>query len=129
MEKVFFTTALAWLLPGAGHFALRRWWQGALLLAASLLLFIFGWRLGGLYYPGAAADFWIMNWLQWFSGMGNGIFFLMNLLFKESTNSEAALSAVRSATFEYGGRCLALAGLLNYLAILDVFDICLRRKS
>ncbi len=33
------------------------------------------------------------------------------------------------ATFEYGGRFLEVAGLLNFLATIDAFDIAARRKG
>jgi hypothetical protein len=33
------------------------------------------------------------------------------------------------ATFEYGGRFLETAGLLNYLATIDAIDINLGRKK
>jgi hypothetical protein len=33
------------------------------------------------------------------------------------------------ATFEYGGRMVETAGLLNYLAIMDAIDIYLGRKK
>jgi hypothetical protein len=36
--------------------------------------------------------------------------------------------ALKSSTFEYGLRFVAVAGLLNYLAVLDAVDIHLRRK-
>ena len=33
------------------------------------------------------------------------------------------------ATFEYGGRFLEIAGLLNFLAVIDAVDIALGRKK
>jgi hypothetical protein len=33
------------------------------------------------------------------------------------------------ATYEYGNMLLLLAGLLNYLTVLDAFDIAVGRKS
>ena len=33
------------------------------------------------------------------------------------------------ATFEYGGRFLEVAGLLNYLAVIDAVDISVGRKK
>lgn len=128
MEKTFLTTALAWFIPGAGHFLLGRWRRGAVLCGCLILLTIIGAALGGLYYPGNPAEFGIMYWLHQLASVGNGIFLVLNLLLKDSLSSPAAVEAFRSAYFEYGGRCLALAGLLNYLAVLDVIDISLKRK-
>lgn len=128
MNKTFLTAALAWLIPGLGHFLLNRWRRGLLLFGGSLLLTIIGVWLGGLYYPGSAADFGVMYWLHQLASSGSGVFLFLNFLLKNSVQSAAAQDAFRSAYFEYGGRCLALAGLLNYLAVLDVVDISLKRK-
>lgn len=129
MEKTFYNVALAWLVPGLGHFILGSWLRGALLCGIFILLTILGIMLGGLYYPGNPTEFGIMYWLHQLASAGNGIYPILNLLLKGDNQSAAATEAFRSAYFEYGGRCLALAGLLNYLAILDVFDISLKRKS
>lgn len=123
------TSALAWLVPGLGHILLRRPVRGALLLAGTLALVVTGTLLGGLYYPGNPAEFGVMYWLHQFASLGNGLFLLLTFLVKQSLQSEAAVEAFRSAYFEYGGRCLALAGLLNFLAIIDVVDLSLHRKS
>ena len=116
MDNQYFIAGIAWLIPGAGHFLLKRRWQAAVLFAGTVILLISGLTLG------------VMYWLHQASGAGNAAFLLLNLIFKENLNSQTAQTAFSSATFEYAGRCLALAGLLNYLAILDVFDILYRRK-
>lgn len=130
MGNIFLTGALAWAVPGLGHLMLKRWIEGGLLLGGFVVLLVLGVVLGGLYYPGNPADTGLIYWgLHQFSCLGNGIFLLTNLFFKHGFQSTDALDAFRSAYFEYGGRFLALAGLLNYLAILDVVDIGLRRKA
>lgn len=128
MDNQYFIAGMAWLIPGAGHFLLNRRWQALVLFGGTVILLITGLMLGGIYYPGSPADYGIMYWLHQTAGAGNAAFLLLNLIFKENLNSTAAQQAFSSATFEYAGRCLALAGLLNYLAILDVFDILYRRK-
>ncbi len=129
MDKSFFAIIATWLIPGLGHFLLNRRQQGILLLIGTILLIGFGLALGGQYYPGNPSDFGIMYWLHQIAAAGNATFLLGNFLFKESFQSGAAQEAFRSTYFEYGGRCLALAGLLNYLAMLDVLDLTLKRKS
>lgn len=129
MDKVWLAGGLGWLVPGLGHLILGRWGRGALLFGGILVLIVIGAALGGLYYPGNPAEFGVMYYLHQFSSLGNGIFLILNLFIKQNLQSEAAVAAFRSAYFEYGGRCLALAGLLNFLALIDVFDIGLRRKS
>lgn len=119
---------VAWLVPGGGYFLIGRKWSGAILLGATILLLLIGVRFGGLYYPGSAADFGIMYYLHQAASAGNAIFVLLNLFAKQSLQSADAQTAFSSAYFEYAGRCLSLAGLINYLAILDALDIWRKRK-
>lgn len=128
MENVVFMGVLSWLVPGLGHLLLRRWLEGSLLFAGFIILLISGILLGGLYYPGNPAEFGFMYWLHQLACYGSGVYILVSQILKENLQSAAALESFRSASFEYGGRCLALAGLINYLAVLDVVDIKLRRK-
>jgi hypothetical protein len=51
--------------------------------------------------------------ISWFFGVG----------FADDPQSAAR------ATYEYGNTFLLIAGLLNYLAMLDAFDISAGRKS
>jgi len=129
MDKTFLTVALAWLIPGLGYFLLNRWRRGVLLALSIILLIILGVWLGGLYYPGSPAEFGMMYWLHQLSATGNAIFLFLKFALGANLQSAAAQDAFRSSYFEYGGRSLALAGLLNYLAVLDVLDISLKKKS
>lgn len=128
MDKSFFAIVATWLVPGLGYFLLNRRLRGVLILSGTLSLIVVGLVLGGQYYPGNPADFGIMYWLHQAAAGGNAIFLLGSFLFKNSFQSGAAQEAFRSTYFEYGGRCLALAGLLNYLAMLDIFDLTRKRK-
>ena len=42
---------------------------------------------------------------------------------------EPSKDVAARATFEYGGRFLEVAGLLNYLAVMDALDINFGRKK
>jgi hypothetical protein len=55
------------------------------------------------------------------NGLGDSISFLV------SVDPEPDVAA--RATFEYGGRFLEVAGLLNYLAVMDALDIYFGRKK
>jgi hypothetical protein len=41
---------------------------------------------------------------------------------------EAGLGTVTAASYEYGNTFLMTAGLLNFLVILDAFDVAMGRK-
>lgn len=122
-KNVLLNCAAAWLIPGAGHLLLRRPLPAGVLFAGCAALIAIGLWSGGLYYPGSPADFGMMFWLHELAGAGNAIFLLLNFLFKQGIESKTAVAAFGSAAFEYAGRCLALAGLINFLAILHVYDL------
>lgn len=116
----------AWFFPGAGHLILKRSKRGLLLAAAIWTLFIVGVLSGGAYYPGFNfAEGALLFLLDVFAKLGNGLGAIAALLLSvEPSPNTPAL-----ATFEYGGRMVETAGLLNYLAIIDAIDIYLGRKK
>ena len=56
---------------------------------------------------------------------GNGLGAIVSLILAATPSPNVAALA----TFEYGGRFLEVAGLLNYLAAMDAVDIALGRKK
>lgn len=117
-----------WLIPGAGHLLQGRWQRGLLQGAAVILMFLCGLWLGGHLFPAAAAqDGQNANSLLQVpalianggTGALYGLCWLMNVGFSE----HAQLS-----TYEYGNTFLLVAGLLNYLVMLDAYDIAVERK-
>ncbi len=126
MDNPFVIGVLAWLFPGAGHLAQKRAMRGLILSAAIWLMFFIGVLSGGAYYPGF--DFKegaLLYLLNVFATFGNGLGDLITFLLTVEPSKDVAARA----TFEYGGRFLEVAGLLNYLAIIDAIDICLGRKK
>lgn len=115
---------VAWLVPGAGHL-----WQGAvvrglLLGGAVWAVFLTGlWYMGGHLHvvpkPGAG----VLWHLFGVCNLGTGLIYVACWLFGAGFTEYAALP-----TFEYGKIFIVVAGLLNYLAMLDAFDLAARRK-
>jgi hypothetical protein len=63
--------------------------------------------------------------LNVFAKLGNGLGWVISFLMSvEPSPNTPAL-----ATFEYGGRMVEAAGLLNYLATIDALDIHYGRKQ
>ncbi len=70
------------------------------------------------------------EWLTWFYtllDMGMGLPYLVCLIADLGFRIEPAQAA--RITFEYGNTFLAVAGALNLLSALDVFDIAVGRKA
>jgi hypothetical protein len=110
----------AWAIPGAGHFWLGRVQKGVVFLVALTTMFGLGLLLQGRLFPfdlseplvALAAFANAGLGLPWIAGralgLGNGI--------------------VTAVTYEYGNTFLIVAGLLNFLVMLDAYDIGAGRK-
>ena len=117
---------LAWFFPGAGHIAQGRYVRGAVIGGAIWAMFIAALLSGGAYYPGFDfKDGQLLYLLNVFAKLGNGLGSIISFL----ASVEPAPNMAARATFEYGGRFMEAAGLLNYLATLDAVDINLGRKK
>jgi len=124
----------AWLVgfaalgvPGLGHLMQRRWVRGALLGGAVWVMFVTGLWLGGHLFRLTPSDQGISALLQllpMIANAGAGVLYL----FCWFTNTGFADHA-QMMTYEYGNTFLLVAGLLNYLAMLDAFDIAAGRKQ
>ena len=116
------------LVPGAGHVLQGRWLRGAILGAAVIAMFITGIILGGHLFPLLGPfDEGVSVLLQvppTIANVGAGVLYLFCLV----TNTGFTDYASR-ATYEYGNTFLLVAGLLNYLVMLDAFDIAAGRKQ
>lgn len=115
----------AWAVPGLGHILQGRWLRGVLLGGAVWVMFLVGLSLGGHLFTvtdhGLAA---LVQLLPMTANIGSGLLFLFCWL----TNTGFAEQAQR-LTYEYGNTFLLVAGLINYLAALDAFDIAAGRKE
>lgn len=125
MNNIWLIGALSWFLPGTGHLQLGRWKRGLLIGAVIWTMFIIAIVSGGAYYPGFGFEEGsLLYLLNIFSRVGNGLGALISLFLTASPPPNVAAWA----TFEYGGRFLEVAGLLNFLAVLDAVDIQVGRK-
>jgi len=118
---LFLACALAYLIPGAGHIILGRWIRGLLCTISIFAMFALGmWMQGHLFIPNSN------DWLSVFpafanAGMGATYFICWYSGYGLEIRSDVL-------TFEYGNTFLLVAGLLNYLVVLDAFDIGVGRK-
>jgi hypothetical protein len=117
---------LSWFVPGAGHLIQNRWKRGLIIAGVIWLMFIIAVASGGAHYPGFEfKEGALLYLLNIFARFGNGLGAIISLVIASTPSPNVAALA----TFEYGGRFLETAGLLNYLAAIDAVDIALERKK
>ena len=108
------------LIPGLGHAILRKWDRAAVFFGCIAVMMIIGVQLDGcLFDPGfqnlfsllkfiADAGAGLLYWIPWALGAGMG----------DPT----------AYTYDFANVFIYVAGLLNMLTIIDVFDIARGRK-
>jgi hypothetical protein len=126
MDNPIVIGIISWFVPGAGHFLQKKWKRGLAIAGVIWVMFIIAILGGGAYYPGFDfKDGALLYLLNIFARCGNGVGALISYGIAAAPSPNVAALA----TFEYAGRFLETAGLLNYLAMLDAVDIALGRKK
>jgi hypothetical protein len=110
----------AWVVPGVGHLWLGRVQQGLIFLIALPSMFAAGLWLEGRLFPFELGQPLVA--LAALADIGIGAPYLVAELMGVGAGRVIAQS------FEYGNAFLIVAGLLNMLVVLDVFDVAEGRK-
>lgn len=110
----------AWAVPGAAHLWLGRRQKGLVFLIVLPLMFAIGLALDGRLFPFDLSQPLVA--LAAIADVGLGVPFVLAKM------SGLGAGRVIAVTFEYGNAFLIVAGLLNFLVMLDAFDIALGRK-
>jgi hypothetical protein len=117
--------ALAWLLPGAGHFIQKRPIRGALLLLSVAIMFLLGLMMRGAMFEPQSGDLLtiIIYYGGYLGNLASGIFYILaNALGYNQPD-------VAGHVHDYGTKFLVAAGLLNVLAIVDAYEIAVGKKA
>jgi hypothetical protein len=118
--RIALVCALAWLIPGAGHLLQGRRDKGLVFLVTIPLMFAFGLWLQGRLFPLEWSD--PLVFLGAIADRGIGLPYVIARV------ADAGNGLVTAASYEYGNTFLMTSGLLNFLVILDAFDIAKGRK-
>ncbi len=119
-----------WFFPGAGHLLQGKWGRALILGGAVWLCFVLGLLMGGHMFSitgneqGSSA---LLQLPPMIADLGTGVLYIFCWLVGLGFSDDPTQAA--RATFEYGNTFLLIAGLLNYLSMLDAFDISAGRKS
>src|SRR6266481_6320010 len=97
--------ALGWLVPGGGHFLLKRTGRALLLAASITCMFALGLAMRGAMFKPQSGD------------IASGILYLLTTWLGYSQPD------VAGQVHDYGTKFLVTAGLLNVLAMVDAYEI------
>src|SRR5215212_9672960 len=117
--------ALGWLIPGGGHFLLKRPGRGALLLASVTGMFLSGLMMQGAMFQPQTGDLLttLIHTGGFIGDVCSGILYLLSVAFGYNQPD------VAGHVHDYGTKFLVTAGLLNILAMVDAFEIAAGRKD
>jgi hypothetical protein len=117
---VYLPLIAGWLVPGAGHFLLRKWYRGALLAVSIIGMFALGIAMQGKLYS-SAHD--ILELLGLVGDLGNGLMYFVCRALGLGADS------VQITVADWGTRFIVVAGMLNVIAAIDAHNLRTGRKS
>jgi len=109
-----------WLVPGLSHILIGRWIRGAIFAACVLSMFALGIGMHGKLYD---LDFEEpLHIFAFIANAGAGLPYLI------AERLDMRIGVMTAPSYDYGTTYLWVCGLLNYLIVLDAFDIAQGRK-
>jgi hypothetical protein len=125
--------ALGWLIPGGGHFLLKRSGRGTLLLVSITAMFLFGLMMRGSLFEPQTGDLLttLINTGGFIGDLCAGVLYLLARMFGYAQGDVAGPDFLihTPPVHDYGTKFLVVAGLLNLLAMVDAFEIAAGRKD
>ena len=110
-----------WLIPGAGHFLLRKWIRGSLILISIASMFGIGLALKGKIYSPNTAE--LLDMLNFAGNLGTGLLYVIARIF------DLGQASVQVAIADYGTKFIVVAGLLNIISAVDAHSLATGRKA
>ena len=109
------------LVPGLGHALLRKWDRAIVFFVSLSMMMALGIYLQGQLFTPVVGDFFAT--LKFFADAGSGLLYWIPWML------DLAKGDPRAYTYDYANVFIYVAGLLNMIIIIDVFDIALGRKQ
>jgi hypothetical protein len=111
---------VGWIIPGGGHFLLKKWYRGLLLMISVVTMFTLGVLMEGKVYSPNTGD--ILDILGFIGDIGAGGLYIAARIF------DWGRGAIHLATADYGTKYIIVAGLLNVIAAVDAHHIAIGKK-
>ena len=112
--------ATGWFFPGASHLFLGRWGRAIAFTVSVLTMFGLGLAMQGRLYDVAPEQ--PLHIFAFVANVGVGIPYLV------AQQLGLGVGFLANPSYDYGSTYLWVSGLLNYLIVLDAFDIAQGRK-
>lgn len=109
-----------WLVPGLAHVLIGRWVRGLIFAACVILMFVFGLAMHGKLYDLEFDE--PLHVFAFIANIGTGLPYWIAEKFN------LGIGTMTWPSYDYGTTYLWVCGLLNYLIVLDAFDIAQGRK-
>ena len=110
-----------WIIPGAGHFLLRKPIRGLLLMISIFSMFAIGVALQGKIYSPNTGD--LLDILGFVGQLGAGLPYFLTRAMGWGAGS------IITAAADYGTKFIVVAGLLNIVAAVDAHSLASGRKA
>jgi hypothetical protein len=108
------------MIPGLGHALLRKWDRAAVFFLCIAAMMIIGVQLDGRLFDPGFQD--LFSLLKFIADAGCGLFYWIPWTLGAGAGDPTAY------TYNFANVFIYVAGLLNMLTIIDVFDIAMGRK-
>jgi hypothetical protein len=117
----------AWFIPGLGHVLVQKWYRAVLMGGAVWVCFFVGLGMGGhLFGLTSDGSIALLQIPPMIANLGQGALYIVSSLLDYGFADDPVRAA--RTTYEYGNTFLFIGGLLNYLNMLDAFDVAAGRK-
>ncbi len=116
---------LGWLIPGGGHFLLRRRGRAWMISLSVILMFLFGLFMRGAFFTPQTGDLLttLINVGGFVGNLCTGLlYFLATWLGYDQPD-------LAGHVHDYGTKFLVSAGLLNILGMVDAYEIASGKKD
>jgi hypothetical protein len=108
-------------VPGLGHAFFRKWDRAIVFFCCVSMMFVLGLLLNGRLFPPEFGD--LFSTLKFIADAGSGLLYWIFWF------QGAGVGDPKAYTYDYANVFIYVAGLLNMLVIVDVFDIAMGRKQ
>jgi hypothetical protein len=119
--KTFTACISGAFVPGLGHALLRKWDRAIVFFGCIATMIAFGIGMHGRLFNPEFGDFFAT--LKFIADAGSGLLYWIPWLQGSGTGDPTAY------TYDFANVFIYVAGLLNMLIVVDVFDIALGRKQ